>query len=59
MLSKTWTNALYVLQIGRKIILVIVAAIIKVKETGTVGVYHQACSVIHLAVRFVARDRLL
>ena len=35
MLSKTWTNALYVLQIGTKTMLVIVAAIIKVHETGT------------------------
>jgi len=58
-LSKTWTNALYILQIGTKTMLVIVAAIIKVKETGTVGVYRQACSGIPLAVGFVGRDRLL
>ena len=35
MLSKTWIKALYVLQIGTKTMLVIVAAIIKVQETGT------------------------
>jgi hypothetical protein len=32
MLSKTWTNALYILQIGTKTMLVIVAAIIKVQN---------------------------
>ena len=36
-LSKTWTNALYVLQIDTKTILVIVVAITKVQQTGTKG----------------------
>ena len=35
MLSKTWTNALYVLQIDTKTMLVILVAIIKVQYTGT------------------------
>src|SRR6185437_13073314 len=37
MLSKTWKNVLYVLQIGTETMLVIVAAIIKVQEKGTKG----------------------
>jgi len=36
-LSKTWTNALYVLQVDTKTMLVIVVAIIKVQQTGTKG----------------------
>ena len=37
MLSKTWTNALYVLQIDTKTMLVIVVAITKVQQIGTKG----------------------
>ena len=36
-LSKTWTNVMYVLQIDTKTMLVIVVAIIKVQGTGTKG----------------------
>jgi len=36
-LSKTWTNALYVLQIDTKTMLVIVVAITKVEQTRTKG----------------------
>ena len=37
MLSKTSTNTMYVLQIGTKTMLVIVAVIIKVQAKGTKG----------------------
>jgi hypothetical protein len=36
-LSKTWTNAMYVLQIDTKTMLVIVVTIIKAQQTGTRG----------------------
>jgi hypothetical protein len=36
-LSKTLTNAMYVLQVDKKTMLVIVVAIIKVQQTGTKG----------------------
>src|SRR6185312_896597 len=36
-LSKTWTNVLYVLQIDTKTMLVIVVTITKVQQTGTKG----------------------